>query len=69
MVAAGCLDLVVEAGLKAWDIESAIPMLAGAGGVTSDWSGAPIGRRGGRVALAGDRALLDEAVTVLALEP
>ena len=32
MVAAGCLDLVIEAGLKNWDIECAVPLLAGAGG-------------------------------------
>jgi histidinol phosphatase-like enzyme (inositol monophosphatase family) len=66
MVAAGRLDLVLEAGLKAWDIDSAIPVLAGAGGATSDWSGAPIGRRGGQVALAGDPALLDAVLPLLA---
>jgi histidinol phosphatase-like enzyme (inositol monophosphatase family) len=65
MVAAGHLDLVVEAGLKSWDIEAAMPVLAGAGGVTADWSGAEIGQHGGRVALAGDRALLDEVLPLL----
>jgi histidinol phosphatase-like enzyme (inositol monophosphatase family) len=68
MVAAGSLDLVIESGLKAWDIESAIPILAGAGGVVSDWEGAPVGRRGGRVVLAGDQALLDQALAVLAAD-
>ena len=66
MVAVGVLDLVVEAGLKPWDIEAAIPILAGAGGVVADWRGAPVGQRGGQVALAGDRALLDEALSLLA---
>jgi histidinol phosphatase-like enzyme (inositol monophosphatase family) len=66
MVAVGALDLVVEAGLKPWDIEAAIPVLAGAGGVVADWRGAPVGRQGGQVALAGDQALLDEALSVLA---
>jgi histidinol phosphatase-like enzyme (inositol monophosphatase family) len=65
MVAAGHLDLVVEAGLKSWDIESAIPLLAGAGGVATDWAGAEIGQHGGRVALAGDRALLDQVLPLL----
>jgi histidinol phosphatase-like enzyme (inositol monophosphatase family) len=65
MVAAGALDLVVEAGLKAWDIEAAIPVLAGAGGLVTDWRGEPVGRRGGQVALAGDRTLLDEALSLL----
>jgi histidinol phosphatase-like enzyme (inositol monophosphatase family) len=66
MVAAGCLDLVLECNLKCWDIECAIPLLAGAGGVTSDWSGAPIGRRGGQVVLAGDPALLESVLPLLA---
>ena len=65
MVAAGHLDLVVEAGLKSWDIEAAMPVLAGAGGMVTDWAGAPVGDRGGQVALAGDPALLDEALPLL----
>jgi histidinol phosphatase-like enzyme (inositol monophosphatase family) len=65
MVAVGALDLVVEAGLKSWDIEAAIPILAGAGGVVSDWRGTAVGRQGGQVALAGDQALLDEALPLL----
>jgi histidinol phosphatase-like enzyme (inositol monophosphatase family) len=66
MVAAGTIDLVVEAGLKAWDIDAAIPVIAGAGGFTTDWNGAPVGDHGGRVAIAGDRACLDEALAALA---
>ena len=66
MVAVGAVDLVVEAGLKAWDIEAAIPVLAGAGGLVTDWSGQTVGRRGGQVALAGDQALLEEALYLLA---
>jgi histidinol phosphatase-like enzyme (inositol monophosphatase family) len=65
MVAAGCLDLVLEAGLKCWDIEAAMPVLAGAGGVATNWSGDPIGSKGGRIALAGDPALLDEVLPLL----
>ena len=65
MVAAGSLDLVVETGLKAWDIESAIPLLAGAGGLITDWRGDAVGQSGGRVAIAGDRRVLDEALGLL----
>jgi histidinol phosphatase-like enzyme (inositol monophosphatase family) len=65
MVAAGQIDLVVETSLKCWDIDAAIPVLAGAGAFTSDWNGDPIGDAGGQVALAGSRALLDEAVAIL----
>ena len=66
MVAAGALDLVVEAGLKSWDIEAAIPVIEGAGGLVRDWSGKEVGSEGGDVAIAGDEALLAEALTHLA---
>jgi histidinol phosphatase-like enzyme (inositol monophosphatase family) len=65
MVALGTLDLVVETGLKSWDIESAIPVLAGAGGMITDWRGDAVGQHGGRVAIAGDRRVLDEALGLL----
>jgi histidinol phosphatase-like enzyme (inositol monophosphatase family) len=65
MVALGTLDLVVEAGLKSWDVEAAVPVIEGAGGRVTDWRGEPIGRHGGQVALAGDRRLLDEALSAL----
>ena len=65
MVAAGTMDLVVEAGLKAWDIDAAIPVIAGAGGLVIDWRGKPVGAFGGQVAIAGDRACLDDALVAL----
>jgi len=66
MVAAGAIDLVVEAGLQCWDIEAAIPLIEGAGGLVRDWRGERIGRHGGQAAIAGDHALLEEALAVLA---
>lgn len=73
MVAAGTLDLVIEASLAAWDIEAAIPVLEGAGGVVTDWRGRDLGGRPaerdakwrGQMALAGDRACLEEALVAL----
>jgi len=65
MVAAGTMDLVIEAGLKAWDIDSAVPILEGAGGLVTDWRGRPIGNAGGQIVVAGDRACLDEALVAL----
>ena len=65
MVAMGSLDLVVETGLKAWDIEAAVPVLAGAGGFVTDWRGADIGVDGGQMLIGGDRALVDQAVALL----
>ena len=65
MVAAGTMDLVVEAGLKPWDIEAAIPLIEGAGGLVTNWRGQPVGAHGGQIAIAGDRAVLDEALVAL----
>ncbi|MGH8176958.1 MAG: histidinol-phosphatase [Steroidobacter sp.] len=39
MVAAGCADLVVEVGLGPWDVQPLMPIVEGAGGVITDWSG------------------------------
>jgi histidinol phosphatase-like enzyme (inositol monophosphatase family) len=65
MVAAGRMDLVVEAGLKAWDVDAAIPVLAGAGGMVADWTGALVGREGGRVLIVGDQGLIAPATALL----
>jgi fructose-1,6-bisphosphatase/inositol monophosphatase family enzyme len=59
------MDLVVEAGLKVWDVEAAIPVIQGAGGLVTDWRGEPMGLQGGQMAITGDRALLDEALVAL----
>ena len=65
MVAMGKMDMVIEAGLKSWDIESAIPLIEGAGGLVTNWRGQPVGPNGGQIAIAGDRACLDEALVAL----
>jgi histidinol phosphatase-like enzyme (inositol monophosphatase family) len=68
MVAAGTLDAVIEPGLKAWDIEAAIPVVAGAGGAVTDWQGRPRGAGGGDTLIVGDAALLEEIIPRLNLE-
>ena len=65
MVASGTMDMVVEAGLKCWDIDAAIPLIEGAGGEVVDWRGAAVGSEGGQIVIAGDRALTAPAVSVL----
>jgi histidinol phosphatase-like enzyme (inositol monophosphatase family) len=62
MVALGTLDLVVESGLKPWDVEAAVPLIEGAGGLVTDWSGQRLGREGGQVAGAGDPRILRDAL-------
>jgi histidinol phosphatase-like enzyme (inositol monophosphatase family) len=65
MVAAGALDLVIETGLKSWDIEAARALLAGAGGIVADWRGEPIGGNGGQMLIAGDPACLAAAAALV----
>jgi histidinol phosphatase-like enzyme (inositol monophosphatase family) len=65
LVALGGIDIVVEAGLKAWDIDPVIPVIENAGGVITDWRGRPVGRHGGQVVAAGDPRVLDEALVSL----
>ncbi len=66
LAALGTLDLVVEpAACKAWDVEAAVPLVQGAGGCMTDWRGRAIGREGGQIVIAGDRACLDEALSLL----
>lgn len=70
MVALGTMDLVIESGLKAWDIEAAIPLIEGAGGLVTDWRGQTIGPRpqdhGGQMLIAGTKACQETALNVLA---
>ena len=48
MLAAGHVDLVIEAGLKPYDVLPLVPIIAGAGGVVTTWDGgAP--HAGGRI--------------------
>jgi histidinol phosphatase-like enzyme (inositol monophosphatase family) len=70
MVALGKIDLVLETGLKTWDIEAAIPVIEGAGGCVTDWHGRSIGPHpetvGGQMIIAGDQACWDQALTCIA---
>ena len=65
MLAAGHVDLVVEAGLAIYDIAPLIAIIEGAGGVISTWDGGSAAA-GGRVVAAADRRLHDAALTLLA---
>lgn len=64
MVAAGQVDLVVEAGLKTYDIAALVPIIEGAGGVVTTWDGGPA-KNGGRIVAAGSRALHAEVLALL----
>jgi histidinol phosphatase-like enzyme (inositol monophosphatase family) len=62
----GFVDLVVESGLKPWDIQAIIPIVEGAGGLVTDWRGGPCAE-GGRVIAASDKRVHAEALKILAI--
>ena len=64
MVAAGFVDLVIEAGLKPYDVMALIPIVEGAGGIITTWDGKPAAN-GGRIIAAGDRRVHEEALKLL----
>jgi inositol-phosphate phosphatase/L-galactose 1-phosphate phosphatase/histidinol-phosphatase len=67
LLALGSIDLVVEASLKPYDFSAMLPIVEGAGGVASDWRGAPLTLASdGRVLAAGDRRAHLEALALLA---
>lgn len=64
MVAAGFVDLVIETGLKPHDIVALVPIVEGAGGIITDWTGGPAAK-GGRIVAAGDKRVHAEALALL----
>lgn len=64
LLAAGQVDLVIEAGLNAYDVVAPIAVIEAAGGVVTDWTGGPA-HRGGRLIAAGDRRLHAQALEIL----
>jgi len=64
LLAAGHVDLVVEANLGFYDVAPLIPIIEAAGGVVTDWSGKPM-RSGGRAVAAASGALHAQALQLL----
>ena len=64
MLAAGHIDVVIESGLKPYDIVALIPIVEGAGGVVSTWDGGPAAG-GGSVVAVGDRRLHETVLSLL----
>ena len=67
LLAAGFVDLVVEASLQPYDYLSMVAVIEGAGGVITDWQGGKLGLGSdGRVVAAGDARAHQAALEVLA---
>ncbi len=66
LLALGHIDVIAEADLKVWDWVALLPIIEGAGGRLTDWSGGRLRADGdGRALAVGDPALLDQAVALL----
>ncbi len=67
LLAAGQIDLVVEAGLKLHDFAALVPIIEGSGGLMCDWTGEPLhAESNGRVIALGDSARLEDVLESLA---
>lgn len=64
LLASGNVDLVVEAGLQAYDVQAPIAVIEAAGGIVTDWRGRPA-HDGGRVLAAASPDLHHAALEVL----
>lgn len=67
LLAAGQIDLVIEAGLNAYDIQAPIAVIEAAGGIVTDWQGGPV-HAGGRALAAATPELHAAALRLLSWE-
>ena len=66
LLAAGHVDLVVEASLKLYDFAALVPVIKGAGGLITDWRGRDLDMQSdGSVLAAGDAAVHRAARAIL----
>ncbi len=64
LLALGQVDLVIEAGLNAYDIQAPIAVIQAAGGIVTDWAGGPA-HNGGRALAAANPQIHAEALDIL----
>lgn len=65
LVAAGHADLVIEVGMKPWDVQPLVPIVESAGGIITDWSGKR-DTNAFAVVIASNRQLHDEVIELMA---
>ena len=64
LLAAGHIDIIVESGLKPYDVTALIPIIERAGGQITTWDGGSAAS-GGRIVATGDARVHKEAVALL----
>ena len=66
VLASGRTDMAIDGGLDPFDIYASAAVIEGAGGYCTDWNGKPLSfDMQGTVLAAGDKARLDEVVSIL----
>jgi histidinol phosphatase-like enzyme (inositol monophosphatase family) len=68
LLAAGQIDLVIEAGLSNYDVHGPIAVIEAAGGIVTDWQGGPA-HHGGRILAAAGAAQHAAALAILRQVP
>lgn len=64
LIAAGSIDLVIEAGLQAYDVQAPIAVIEAAGGLVTNWQGGPC-HQGGQVLAAANAQIHAQAMAIL----
>jgi myo-inositol-1(or 4)-monophosphatase len=64
LLASGLVDLVIETGLKTYDVVALIPIVERAGGRMTTWEGEPA-TPGGRILASGDPRLHERVLKIL----
>lgn len=64
LIAAGQIDLVIEAGLKPYDVHAPIAVIEAAGGIVTNWQGGPA-HEGGQIIAAANSVVHAEALALL----
>jgi len=64
LMAAGHLDIAIDAGLQIYDIAALIPIIRGAGGIVETWDGTDV-TKGGNILAASCPALFDAAKSIM----
>lgn len=64
LLASGFVDVIIEAGLKTYDIVALIPIVERAGGKVTTWDGHPA-EGGGRIVASGDPRIHDKVLKLL----
>ena len=68
LLAAGHIDLVIEAGLSNYDVQAPIAVIEAAGGIVTDWQGGPA-HHGGRILAAAGAEQHAAALALLSQVP